>query len=265
MVEPERAAAALCDEPEVVGHEDERLARALELGELLERSVCEGFVPDGEHLVDEQHVRVAVRRDGESEPHGHAGGVRLDGSIEKLLDARKPHDIVEPSRDLLLRQPEQQARDLDVFPARDLRVEPGAELEQRGEPSPHRDGAARGPHDVCEQLKQRRLAGAVRADDPDRFTGSDREGDPIEGHDAALAPEAEAAGQQGRLQCAVGLAHIAPVDLGRIGDRDRRFRAAHASSARVSRRRSNVAAPTARATAAVPAIHSQPDDETGRK
>ena len=165
------------DQRKVMGHEDERLAGALEIREPLERPMGESFIADRQHLVDEKHVGVARRRDGEAQPHGHARRVRLDGRVEELLDARKAHDLIEARGDLLARQSQQQPRDLDVLAPRDLGMESGAQLEQRGEPSPHLDGAPRRADDPRQELQQRRLAGAVGADDPERLARGDLEGD----------------------------------------------------------------------------------------
>ena len=71
-VHPQRLVAEALDQPERVRHEQDRLAAALELGELVQTLVSEAFVADGEHLVDEEHVRVDVNRDRKAEPHVHA-------------------------------------------------------------------------------------------------------------------------------------------------------------------------------------------------
>ena len=61
-------------------HEQDRLAAAPELRELVEALVREALVADREHFVDEQHVRIDVDRDGESEPHVHADEYVLTGA-----------------------------------------------------------------------------------------------------------------------------------------------------------------------------------------
>ena len=71
-VHPQRLVAEALDQPERVRHEQDRLAAALELGELVQALVGEALVADGEHFVDEEHVRIDVNRDGEAEPHVHA-------------------------------------------------------------------------------------------------------------------------------------------------------------------------------------------------
>ena len=56
-----------------MGHEQDRLAAAAELGKFVEALVGETFVADGQHLVDEQDVGIHVNRHREPEPHVHPG------------------------------------------------------------------------------------------------------------------------------------------------------------------------------------------------
>ena len=76
-------------------HEQDRLAAAPELGELVEALVREAFVADGQHLVDEQHVRIDVNRHGEAEPHVHAGRVGLHRRVDELPQLGELDDLVE--------------------------------------------------------------------------------------------------------------------------------------------------------------------------
>ena len=70
------ALAETLDRRRVVRDEDDRAAAVLELEDLAEALALEGFVADGEDLVEQQDVRLEVRRDREAEPHVHPGGVR---------------------------------------------------------------------------------------------------------------------------------------------------------------------------------------------
>ena len=112
-------------------HEQDRLPAALELGELVEALVGEALVAHRQHLVDEQHVRVDMDRDREAEAHVHAGRVGLDGRVDELADLGELDDLVEALGDLPLRQAEHDAVDEDVLAPGDLRVESGAELDER--------------------------------------------------------------------------------------------------------------------------------------
>ena len=54
--------------------------------EHVEALLLEGGVADGEHLVDQQDVRVDLDRDREGEAHVHAGGVVLELQVLELLE-----------------------------------------------------------------------------------------------------------------------------------------------------------------------------------
>ena len=62
--------------------EQDRLAGLLELLDLGQALAGERLVADGQHLVDQQHVRVDVDGDGERELDVLAGGVVLDRVVD---------------------------------------------------------------------------------------------------------------------------------------------------------------------------------------
>ena len=103
-VEPQRFVAETLDHAERVRDEQDRLAAPLELGELVEALVREAFVADGEDLVDEQHLRIDVDRDRESEAHVHAGRVGLHRRVDEVLHLGELDDLVEALGDLALRR-----------------------------------------------------------------------------------------------------------------------------------------------------------------
>ena len=124
-------------------HEQDRLAAAPELAELVEALVREALVADRQHLVDEQHVGIDVDRHGEAETHVHAGRVGLHRRVDEILQLRELDDLVEAPRDLALRQAEHDAVDEDVLAAGDLGMKAGAQLDQRGDAAVHRHRPAR--------------------------------------------------------------------------------------------------------------------------
>jgi len=69
-----------------VGHEDDRLAFALEPEELLKALLLEGRVADRQHLVDQEDLGLHLDRGGESEPDKHPGGVVLELEVDELLE-----------------------------------------------------------------------------------------------------------------------------------------------------------------------------------
>ena len=142
LVQPERLVAEALDQAQRVGDEQDRLAAAPELRELVEALVGEALVADREHLVDEQHVGIDVDRHGEPQPHVHAGRVGLDRRVDELAQLGELDDLVEALLDLALGQAEHDAVDEDVLAAGDLRVKAGAELDQRRDPAVDRHRAA---------------------------------------------------------------------------------------------------------------------------
>ena len=150
--------------------EQDRLAAAAELGELVEALVREALVADREHLVDQQHVRDRRDRDGEAEPHVHARRVRLDRRVDEVLQLGELDDLVEAAlRSRASSQAEHDAVDEDVLAAGDLRD---------GSPAPSSISAEMRPStvtvpvgrlgDARDELEQRALAGAVATDHAER-------------------------------------------------------------------------------------------------
>jgi hypothetical protein len=65
-------------------------------------------------------------------------------------------------------------------------VEPGAELEQGGDPAPHADRARGGLQDATDRLEQRALARAVGPDEADGGARLDLEVDVAQGPELLL-------------------------------------------------------------------------------
>ena len=107
-----------------------------------------------------------MRGDGEGEPHVHPAGVALDRRVEEPLDLGEGDDLVELAADLAPAHAEDGAVEEDVLPAGELRVEAGADLEQRCRPGPSISARpAVGSVIRGQDLEQGALAGAVAADD----------------------------------------------------------------------------------------------------
>ena len=134
-IEPQRLVAEALDHAERVGDEQDGLAAALELRELVEALVREALVADGEHFVHQQHVGIDVNRHREAEAHVHAGRIGLHRRVDEVLELGELDDLVEAAGDLALGEAEHDAVDEHVLAPGDLRVEPRAELDQRRDPS----------------------------------------------------------------------------------------------------------------------------------
>ena len=152
----------------IMTHKQHRAALALrDILHLANGFLLELGVTDGKDLVDNQNLRFQVGSDGEAEPHLHAGRVALDGSVDIALAAGKIDNLVELPVDFALGHAHDGAVHVDVLAARHFRVEPGAHLEQRGNPPADVDLADGGRSDAREELQQCALARAVLADDAD--------------------------------------------------------------------------------------------------
>jgi hypothetical protein len=108
-----------------------------------------------------------VGGDGEREPDVHPARVALDGRVDELADAAELDDLVELGADLPPAHAEDRAVQIRVLASGQLGMEPGADLEDAADAAPDRGCAHGRRRDPREDLEQRRLAGAVLADEPD--------------------------------------------------------------------------------------------------
>ena len=134
-------------------------------------------VADRQHLVDEHDVGVGLDHHREREPDHHPRRVVLELEVGEVAQLGEVEHGVEPAPRLAPRQAHHHAVEHDVLARRQLRVEPDAELDERGEPARHADPAAVGAVDAGQDLQQRALAGAVAADDPEELALADVERD----------------------------------------------------------------------------------------
>src|SRR5439155_12537378 len=131
-------------------------------------------------LVDEKHIGIEMYRDRKAEAHIHAARVRLDGGVEETPEVRELLDRRHRAVDLAAFQREQRAVEIRVLAPAEIGMEARADLEQRRDPAVHLKrarGRLRGPR---EELEQRGLPRAVRADDAERSARVDREADVME-------------------------------------------------------------------------------------
>ena len=103
------------------------------------------------------------------------GRVVLDGRVDELLDLGERDDLVELPLDLAAAHAEDGAVQIDVLAAGQLRMEAGADLEQRADAAVDLDAPRRRLGDARQDLQQRALAGAVAADDADDLAAPDLE------------------------------------------------------------------------------------------
>ena len=191
LAQQHRAIAEALDGLRVVRDEEDRPAAVLELGDLAEALALELLVADGEHLVEQEHVRLDVRGDGEAEPHEHPRRVRPHRQVDELLELRERDDLVHQLAHACAREAVDRAVQVDVLAAGEVGVEAGAELEQRRDAAARLDAPAGRLDDPRDEAQQRRLAGAVAADEADGVARLGRERDVAQRlHVARTAPAA---------------------------------------------------------------------------
>ena len=145
LLDVDRGGAKLANAVHVVADEHHRAAAAADVVHLAQALLLERGVADGEHLVDEQDLRLEVRGDREGQAHVHAARVVLDRRVEELLDLGERDDLVELALDLGPPHAEDGAVQVDVLAAGELGMEAGARLRaatRRGRAAPRRPRSA---------------------------------------------------------------------------------------------------------------------------
>src|SRR5262249_8909458 len=99
----------------------------------------------------------------------------LHRRVDEFVDAGELDDRVELARDLGPGHAHDRALQVDVLATGEIRVKAGGHFDQRADAPVDRHLAARRPENLREQLQDRRLAGAIRSDDAERFPRPDLE------------------------------------------------------------------------------------------
>ena len=122
LVEHDPAVAQGLDGGQVVGHEQNGRSGLNELVHPRHASILEHRVADRERLVDDEDLRLEVRSDREAESQLHPRRVVLDLCVDRLLELRERHDVVEAATDLPARDAEDAPVEPDVLAAGELEV-----------------------------------------------------------------------------------------------------------------------------------------------
>ena len=128
--------AELGDRLQIVADEENGLALAAQTTDPLDAPVLENKVAHRQGLVHQQDVRFHVDGHGEGQPHEHSGGIDLDRLVHEFADPGKLQNVVLAFLHLRLREPHDGAGHDHVFPARELGIEPGTQLQQGGDRPP---------------------------------------------------------------------------------------------------------------------------------
>src|SRR5581483_1312591 len=105
----------------------------------------------------------------------HPRRVSLDGSVEELSDTSEVDDEIKLSIDLSSRHSKNCCCEADVVPAAQLRMEPGADLQERADAAADAGLPFAWCGDPCQELEKCALSGSIPTYDADAFTGPDLE------------------------------------------------------------------------------------------
>jgi hypothetical protein len=114
-----------------------------------------------------------VDGDREAEPHVHAGRIGPHGHVDEPLQLGVGDDVVEAAGDEVARDAVERGVEEDVLAAGEIGAEAGAELEQRRDASVGGDGAFVRLEDAGDDLQERALTAAVRADQAEGLAAGD--------------------------------------------------------------------------------------------
>ncbi len=87
----------------------------------------------------------------------------------KLRDAGELDDLVKLPRDLRAFHPHDGTLEVDILPAGEIGMEASSDFDQGADASPQFTASVRRAEDFRQELQHRRLAGPVRADNPQRL------------------------------------------------------------------------------------------------
>jgi len=110
-----------------------------------------------------------MRRHGKGKTQNHAGGISADGLIDKIADAGETVNSIEFFFDFFPRESQNCGVQHHVLAARKFRRKARAQLEQRGAAPVQLHGPCSRLENSRYNLKQRTLAGPVRADDAEHL------------------------------------------------------------------------------------------------
>ena len=108
---------------------DDGAALCLELGEPVQTTFLKREVAYCQHLVDQQHLGFDVDSYRKAQPYVHPRGVVAHRLVDKAVQFGEAHDVVKSPTDLPGSEAEDGPVQVDVLPASELWVEPGAQLE----------------------------------------------------------------------------------------------------------------------------------------
>ncbi len=159
--------AEALDHAHVMGDEQQRRAFGRQFFQPIQAFELKRGIADGQGFIDDQDLGLDTDRNGEGQPYQHPAGIDFGGLVDKVADIGKGEDIFEAGVDFRATQAQHRRIHIDVFPAGELRIETGPQLEQRGNPAMPLDTAPGWHQRSADQLQQGGFTTAITADDTD--------------------------------------------------------------------------------------------------
>src|SRR5258708_39720940 len=197
-MEEQRATAKLLDLAYGMGDQHDGGAA---VAQRLQASIAllpEEHVAHGQGLVDQENIRLDAGCDREGEADEHSARIEFDRLVDELPDVGESGDLVGAALHLGMAEAHDRAVEEDVLPARELRVEAAAQLEQRGDAAGHPHLTRCGGQDSREDLEERALAAPIPPDDTHGLATTQLEGDAPQGPEVSAPAPAQAAEDQDR-------------------------------------------------------------------
>ena len=138
----------------------------LHLAQRLFLKACIAYRKD---LINDQDLRLQMRRHSERQPDIHAAAVALHRRVEKSFDFGEVNDLVEFLPDLRPGHPEDRSVQKDVLATGQFRVKAGADLQQACDTAAYDRPSTIRLSDAAEYLEQRRFAGSVPPDNSEHL------------------------------------------------------------------------------------------------
>src|SRR5690606_14254397 len=129
-----------------------------------------------EYFINDQNLRFQMRGDGKCKSDFHATAVVLHRCVQEFLDSAEIDNRVKLLADLRAAHAEDRAVEVNVLPARKLRMKARAHLEQRRHPPGDLETPGAGISNARQDLQQRALPRTVPPNDRHRLAFPDLEG-----------------------------------------------------------------------------------------
>ena len=152
MLEPDGAAAQLPDLLDVVRDKQHRGAAAHELHHAALALFLELCVAHGEDLVHNQDLRLHHGGNGERQPRQHTGGIVADRDVDEVPQLGEIQNLLKFFIEEGLCVAENRAVQINIFPAAEIHIEAGAELQHGNNVAMAFDRTLRGLHDAGNNL-----------------------------------------------------------------------------------------------------------------